>query len=274
MSPSRAGIGARATSAHVVSNGRAVTASRSLPEEVPVALVYNGTTQAVMMATPCDLEDFGRGFTRTEGWGEVDSVEVVPHENGVEVQMWLPEDRAEALASRRRAMSGPVGCGLCGIDSLDQAVRDVHAVEANLTLTPENIAKAMRSLRAGQALHDKTRAVHGAGFYIPDQGLAEIREDVGRHNALDKLIGATPDCSLGAITLTSRVSVEMVQKSAMAGAPVILAVSAPTTLAVATAEAASITLVALARDETFEIFTHPHRILVQPSQSNEAPDVA
>jgi FdhD protein len=257
-----------------VSNGRAVAATRSLPEEVPVALVYNGTTQAVMMATPCDLEDFGRGFTRTEGWGEVDSIEVVAHEHGIEVQMWVSEDMAETLATRRRAMAGPVGCGLCGIDSLDQAVRDVPVVESNITLTPADIASAMRTLRAKQALHDQTRAVHGAGFYMPDQGLITIREDVGRHNALDKLIGATPDCSRGAITLTSRVSVEMVQKSAMAGAPVILAVSAPTTLAVATAQDANITLVALARDDTFEIFTHPHRISVPLPQSNEAPDVA
>ena len=266
--------GARATSAHVVSNGRAVAATRSLPDEVPVALVYNGTTQAVMMATPCDLEDFGRGFTRTEGWGEIDSVEVVAHDNGIEVQMWVPENMADALASRRRAMAGPVGCGLCGIDSLDQAVRDVPAVKGDITLSPKDIAAAMRSLRAGQALHDQTRAVHGAAFYKLDQGLTGIREDVGRHNALDKLIGATPDCSQGAVVLTSRVSVEMVQKCAMARASIILAVSAPTTLAVATAQDANITLVALARDETFEIFTHPHRILVQPSQSNEAPDVA
>jgi len=261
--------GSRAISATAVSGGRARSISRTLPEEVPVALVYNGTTQAVMMATPCDLHDFGRGFTRTEGWGEVDTVDVVPHDNGIEIQMWLPEDMADTLATRRRAMAGPVGCGLCGIDSLDQAVRDVPAVIADLTLSPTDVATAMFSLRAGQALHDKTRAVHGAGFYIPNQGLTAIREDVGRHNALDKLIGATPDCSRGAIVLTSRVSVEMVQKSAMAGAPVILAVSAPTTLAVRTAEAANITLVALARDDTFEVFTHPNRI-----QTQEASNVA
>ena len=261
--------GARATSGLAVSQGRARPISRALPEEVPVALVYNGTTQAVMMATPCDLEDFGRGFTRTEGWGAPDSVDVVPHENGIEVQMWLPQERAEALAARRRAMAGPVGCGLCGIDSLDQAVRDVPVVAGNLRLSAQNIADAMRALRGGQALHDQTRAVHGAGFCTPDQGLSAIREDVGRHNALDKLIGAVPDCSIGAVVLTSRVSVEMVQKSALAGSPVILAVSAPTTLAVQTADAAGITLVALARDDTFEVFTHPHRI-----QTEEATDVA
>lgn len=261
--------GARATKAHVVGKGRAVATSRALPEEVPVALVYNGTTQAVMMATPSDLKDFGRGFTRTEGLGAVESIEVVHHANGIEVQIWLPEDRADELAQRRRAMTGPVGCGLCGIDSLDQAVRDVPRVSADVSLTADQIAVAMAALRAGQALHDQTRAVHGAGFYEPDQGLSAIREDVGRHNALDKLIGAVPDCARGAVVLTSRVSVDMVQKIAHSGASVILAVSAPTTLAVQTAEAANITLVALARDDTFEIYTHPNRI-----QTAETSDVA
>ncbi|MCF2870365.1 formate dehydrogenase accessory sulfurtransferase FdhD [Octadecabacter sp. G9-8] len=261
--------GSRATNALTVSKGCAVQTTRALPEEVPVALVYNGTTQAVMMATPCDLVDFGRGFTRTEGWGTPDSIDVVAHENGIEVQMWLPEGEAETLATRRRAMAGPVGCGLCGIDSLEQAARTVPAVTATATLTPTQIASAMRALRDGQALHDKTRAVHAAAFFDLKQGLVAIREDVGRHNALDKLIGATVDCTVGAVVLTSRVSVEMVQKSAMAGAPVILAVSAPTTLAVKTAEAANITLVALARDDTFEVFTHPNRI-----QTEEASDVA
>lgn len=257
--------GHRATDAYLISNGRARPASRDLPEEVPVALVYNGTTQAVMMATPCDLIDFGRGFTRTEGWGEVDSIDVVEHANGIEVQMWLPDDRAAALAARRRAMAGPVGCGLCGIDSLDQAVRAVPSVTSDVIVSPGDVAAATVALRAGQTLHDLTRAVHGAGFYTPDQGLVAIREDVGRHNALDKLIGATPHCATGAIVLTSRVSVEMVQKAAFAGAPVIIAVSAPTTLAVQTAQRAGITLAALARDTTFEVFTHSHRIPTKES---------
>jgi len=265
--------GSRATTAHVVSSRGVASATRALPEEVPVALVYNGTTQAVMMATPCDLEDFGRGFTRTEGLGLIESVEVVTHDRGIEVQMWLPESAAEALAARRRAMAGPVGCGLCGIDSLDEAQRAVPVVGDGAVLTPAQIAAAMAALRAGQALHDKTRAVHGAGFFDPVHGLTTIREDVGRHNALDKLIGAVGDCSGGAVVLTSRVSVEMVQKAAMAGAAMILAVSAPTTLAVETAAQAGITLVALARDETFEIFTHPHRIELQDAEK-DAPDVA
>lgn len=252
--------GHRATDAYVVSNGRVVATTRALPEEVPVALVYNGTTQAVMMATPCDLIDFGRGFTRTEGLGEVENIEVVTHPKGLEIQMWLPEAQAEALATRRRAMAGPVGCGLCGIDSLDQAIRAVPTLTSDVTLSTHDIALSVAALRDGQALHDKTRAVHGAGFYVPDQGLVALREDVGRHNALDKLIGAVDNCSTGAVVLTSRVSVEMVQKTAQAGASVIIAVSAPTTLAVQTAEAANITLIALARNDTFEVFTHPSRI--------------
>lgn len=256
--------GAGAASTRVMQAGRAVAGTRALPEEVPVALVYNGTTQAVMMATPADLADFGRGFTVTEGLAKSDEIEeapeVVTHATGIEVRMWLPEDRAAALMARRRAMTGPVGCGLCGVDSLDQVVRALPAVGKGVRVAAPDVTRAMAALRAGQTLHDRTRAVHGAGFYRPGEGIVAVREDVGRHNALDKLIGAMGDCSAGMVVLTSRVSVEMVQKAAMAGASVIAAVSAPTTLAVRTAEAAGLTLIALARDETFEIFTHAERV--------------
>ncbi|MBT8411975.1 MAG: formate dehydrogenase accessory sulfurtransferase FdhD [Octadecabacter sp.] len=261
--------GHRSMPARAIRQGQAVQTLRILAEEVPVALVYNGSTQAVMMATPRDLEDFGRGFTRTEGLGEIEQIEVINHPKGIEVQMWLPEGQADALAARRRAMAGPVGCGLCGIDSLEQAGRSLPAVAADIMITSQDVTRAMAALRDGQLMHDKTRAMHAAGFYVPGQGLTCLREDVGRHNALDKLVGAVPDCTIGAVVLTSRISVDMVQKTALAGASVILAVSAPTTLAVQTSQAANITLAALVRDETFEVFTHPQRIT-----SKETTDVA
>lgn len=208
------------------------------------------------------MEDFARGFTLTEGLGEVGEVEVLTHAEGrgIELQMWLPEAQAEVLAARRRALSGPVGCGLCGIDSLEQAARPIPQVAAKATLGAAHVATAMAALRGAQALHDQTRAVHGAAFYTENQGLIALREDVGRHNALDKLIGAVGDCSTGAVVLTSRVSVEMVQKSALAGCGLILAVSAPTVLAVETAQAAGITLAGFARGDAFEVYTHPQRI--------------
>ncbi|WP_291838520.1 formate dehydrogenase accessory sulfurtransferase FdhD [Limimaricola sp.] len=242
---------------------------RALPEETPVALVYNGSTQAVMMATPDDLADFGIGFSLTEGIvrdaAEVESLDVLTHDSGVEVQMWLAEDRATAMAARRRQMMGPVGCGLCGIDSLDEALRPLPQVAADLHMTAAEIDAAMDGLAARQPLHDQTRAVHAAGFYRPGTGIIAAREDVGRHNALDKLIGALATAgegaATGAIVITSRISVDMVQKCVIAGAPVLIAASAPTAHAVRIANAAGLTLVGLARGRGFDIFTHPERIV-------------
>ncbi len=241
---------------------------RALPEETPVALVYNGTTQAVMMATPDDLADFGRGFSLTEGivtdLSQIERIEVLTHDLGAEVQMWLAEDRAEAMASRRRQMMGPVGCGLCGIDSLDEALRPMPNVASDLRLTPADVDAAVAGLTAHQPLHDQTRAVHAAGFYQPGQGVTLTCEDVGRHNALDKLVGGMARLGLpaatGAVVITSRISVDMVQKCVIAGAPILIAVSAPTAHAVRIADAAGLTLVALARGYGFDIFTHPQRI--------------
>lgn len=241
---------------------------RALPEEVPVALVYNGTTQAVMMATPGDLEDFGVGFSLTEGIvadpSEIERIEVLTHDAGIEVQMWLAESRAEAMAARRRRMLGPVGCGLCGIESLDEALRAVPAVTGALTLAASDVDAAVTGLTSQQPLHDQTRAVHAAGFYVPGQGVVMAREDVGRHNALDKLVGALARAGVpagtGAMVITSRVSVDMVQKCLVAGAPVLIAVSAPTAHAVRLAEDSGLTVAALARGRGFDIFTHPERI--------------
>ncbi len=251
------------------SGGVMVSGERIVPEEVPIAFSYGGSTHAVMMGTPADLEDFAIGFSLTEGIigrrDEISAIEVVENEQGVDVQVSLVDEAALALTARRRSMAGPVGCGLCGIESIEQAVRSVPDVSAaGMMISHEQIVEAISLLNGAQPLHRETRAVHGAGFYVPGQGLVAVREDVGRHNALDKLCGAVVHLGLsggaGVVAVTSRLSVEMVQKAAILGSPVLIAISAPTALAIRTAEQAGMTLIALVRGEDFEIFTHSHRI--------------
>jgi FdhD protein len=263
--------GARATP-RLVFGPSVQPGERVLPEEVAVALSFNGTTQAVMMATPADLEDFGYGFALTEGIAtpdEILSVEVQEVPRGRDVQIWLTPGAEERLKARRRGMAGPVGCGLCGIDSIDQALREVPVVAPSaFRMTPADVMAAVAALPGQQRLHDATRAVHCAAFW--NGGLILSREDVGRHNALDKLAGAIVRSRMGsiahptgAVLLTSRVSTDMVQKAAMLGAPVVIAVSAPTVEAVALAEASGITLIALARADRFELFTHSDRLTTE-----------
>jgi FdhD protein len=251
-------------------SGHAMPTSRLVAEETAIALSYNGSTHAVMMATPADLEDFGIGFTLTEGIvaraSEIRNIDLIPSELGIEVRMWLEGDRAQTLAARRRVMNGPVGCGLCGIESLEQARRAPLRVAGSRTFCARDLLAAMQALAPLQVLNQQTRSVHAAAFWHPSTGIGLVREDVGRHNALDKLAGAIlntrQSACEGAVLLTSRVSVEMVQKTAMIGAPVMMAVSAPTTLAIRTAEEAGITLLAIARDDGYGVFTHPHRIVL------------
>ena len=249
--------------------GVATPGNRALPEEAPVALSFGGTTQAVMMATPADLEDFGIGFALSEAIArfanDIVSLEIVEADQGFDVQMRLAEDIQAALATRRRKMAGPVGCGLCGIESIEEALRALPDRKAvDIVVTPEDVREAVRSLSMHQKLRAETGAVHAAGFYQPGRGMLLVREDVGRHNALDKLIGAMArgglDAGEGAIVITSRVSVDMVQKAVIAGTGLLIAVSAPTALAVRTAEAAGLTLVGIARGADFEIFTRASRI--------------
>ncbi|WP_439631126.1 formate dehydrogenase accessory sulfurtransferase FdhD [Shinella sp.] len=251
-------------------NGRLTAGDRFVPEETPVAFSYAGSTHAVMMASPADLEDFAVGFSLTEGIisdpSEIETIEVVAEDKGIDVQVRLADSQNDALTARRRHMAGPVGCGLCGIESIEQAVRVTPSVRSSmLTLTEDEVADAVRLLNGQQPLHIVTRAVHGAGFYVPGTGLIAVREDVGRHNALDKLVGAARRAGhvggAGAVVVTSRVSVEMVQKTAIIGSPFIIAISAPTALAIRTAEDAGMTLIALVRGEEFEIFTGAERIL-------------
>jgi FdhD protein len=242
--------------------------SRSIPEETAVALTYNGGTYAVMMATPRDLEDFAVGFSLSEGVvgspADICSLEVLPLDEGVELRMWLGEAKADQLRERRRHIAGPTGCGLCGIESIGEAIRPAAVVGIDRQFSAEQIMVAMQSLPSRQKLNIETRAVHAAAFWNAATGIVAVREDVGRHNALDKLSGALARASVaagkGLVLLTSRVSVEMVQKSAAMGASVMVSVSAPTALAVRMADRAGITLAAVARADGFEVFTHPRRI--------------
>jgi FdhD protein len=242
--------------------------ARAIPEETALALTYNGGTYAVMMGTPCDLEDFAIGFSLNAGIVEsadaIESLEIVRVENGVELRMWLARVKAARLSERRRHIAGPTGCGLCGIDSIAEAVGPAAIVGPGPTFSSDQIMAAMRSTAALQKINIETRAVHAAAFWTQEDGIVALREDVGRHNALDKLAGALTRGNVrtdkGMVLLTSRVSIELVQKTARIGASLMVAVSAPTTLAVRTADAAGITLVAIARDDGFEVFTHPHRV--------------
>jgi FdhD protein len=251
------------------SRGLVSSSSRLVPEEVPIAFSYAGSTHAVMMATPDDLEDFAVGFSLAEGIIEaaedVVAIDAIEAGEGIDVQVTLKEMTADALIARRRRMAGPVGCGLCGIESIEQASRAVKQVVAeDFSMSARDVSRAMAQLTARQDLNRQTRAVHAAGFYSLKQGLVAIREDVGRHNALDKLVGAVViggwEPAHGAVVVTSRLSVEMVQKTAALGAPVLIAISAPTALAIRTAAQAGITLIGIARDEDFEIFTRPDRV--------------
>lgn len=249
--------------------GGTTAAARMVPEETPVALSFAGTTHAVMMATPADLEDFALGFSLTEGIiaspGEIDEIEVVEADEGIDIQIRLKDAANRRFEARRRRLAGPVGCGLCGIESIEEAMRAVGDVgERALALTAGDITQSVKLLSRRQPLHGETGAVHAAGFYIPGKGIVMAREDVGRHNALDKLAGALAKDGIegmsGAVVVTSRVSVEMVQKTAAIGSGFVIAVSAPTALAIRTAEQAGMTLVALVRGDEFDIFTRPNRV--------------
>ena len=243
--------------------------SGSLIEEVPIAIVCNDITLAVMMATPNHLQDFITGFCWTEGVtsrplqpGEFDILE---RPNGIECRIHLSDHDALIFRRRMRQTVSPSACGLCGVRSLAQAVPVPASVGGeSFRMQAALIKRSVTDLRAAQPLHDRTRSAHAAAFLVPGDGIVAVREDIGRHNALDKLVGALlgsgTEPSSGAVLLTSRVSVEMVQKVAALGAPAIIAVSAPSALGVRVARAAGITLVGSVRPTRYTVYTNAWRI--------------
>jgi FdhD protein len=248
--------------------GSATRRQEAVAEEVPVALVYNGLSHAVMMATPADIVDFAYGFSLTEGIiaraDEIYNVEVIAGGGGIEVHLTIAAERFAGLRHRQRALAGRTGCGLCGVDSIAEALRPVAKVSSPAHFTAEAITRAFAAFGAHQPLNTVVGAVHAAGLATADGSIDLVREDVGRHNALDKLIGAAMRAdrtiSSGFVVVTSRCSYEMVHKTAAAGLALIAAISAPTALAIDWATSADVTLVAFARDGRFSVYAGASRI--------------
>lgn len=239
-------------------------------EEVPVALEFNGISHAVMLATPCDLEDFALGFGISEGIfasaADLYGCDVVQSSLGTTVRMEVSSSSFNTLKHRRRTLAGRTGCGVCGVESLAQVCRAIPAITSERHFQGQAIVQAMRSMRAQQSLNKLTGSMHAAAWCNADGEAVVLREDVGRHNALDKLIGALASAGLasekGFIAVTSRASIEMVQKAATAGVPLMAAISAPTQLAVTTAQLAGMTLAGLVRQDDLVLYAHPQRVVL------------
>jgi FdhD protein len=243
--------------------------SERIVEETPVAIVYNGLPHVVMMATPADLEDFALGFSLTEeliqSAADLEHVEVVRYSRGVEIQARVAERCAAVISERNRRLTGRTGCGICGSDSVDAVLKQIHPVSGERPIAVAAVQAALDGLAANQPLNSASGAVHAAGWARADGTLELMREDVGRHNALDKLVGAAVragvDPSGGFVVVTSRASFEMVQKATVLGAPLLAAISGPTGLAVRVAEQAGLTLVGFARRGRATVYTHPQRVV-------------
>ncbi|MCC7041457.1 MAG: formate dehydrogenase accessory sulfurtransferase FdhD [Burkholderiales bacterium] len=248
--------------------GERTPAREPVADEVPVAFAYNGIAHAVMLASPADLEDFAVGFSLSEGIVDaanaIRDIEVGTCGDGITVDVTIGSGAFARLKERRRTLAGRTGCGLCGRESLEQALPPVPRVASTFAIDTDTLHLLARALAASQPLHSRTGATHAAGWGHADGTLALVREDVGRHNALDKLIGALARrriaTSEGVALLTSRASSEMVHKCAQAGIPMLAAVSAPTGLAIRIADEAGVTLAAWLRTDRFSVYTHDERL--------------
>src|SRR6201996_5720196 len=249
-------------------NGELTQKTDQVAEEMPVALVFHGVPHVVMLATPANLEDFAIGFTLSEGLverpDEIRSVEVTQGEDAYDVRITVAWERFSALLQRRRNLTGRTGCGLCGAETAEDAIREVTRVGAGPTVSTASLHEAIEQLATMQPINARTGSVHAAAWVIPGRGVQLVREDVGRHNALDKAIGAImrsgADRSEGYMLVTSRASFEMVQKTAAVGVSFLAAFSAPTAFAVRMAARTGLTLVAFARRDRHVVYANSERL--------------
>lgn len=249
-------------------DGARSQASVSIAEEVPIAFVYNGRPHVVVMGTPADLEDLAVGFSRTEGIvahaSQVERIDVVRASHGIELQIQIPSANAERLDGRARSLASRTGCGLCGVETIDDALRVPVRVGSNLVVERAALWAASAELSRLQTLNNETNAVHAAAWATANGAMGVLREDVGRHNALDKVLGALArqhmSASEGFLVITSRASYEMVQKAASCGVELLAAISRPTGLAIRFADAAGLTLVGLVRGTSANVYSRPERL--------------
>lgn len=249
--------------------GSSVHTTDRVAEEVPVALLYNGEPHVVMLATPQNLEDLARGFSLSEelvdSAQEIRGIEVRTETESAEVRIAIAWERFPELLRRRRNLTGRTGCGLCGTETLEQAVRGQPQVGTGPIVSIAQLHAAIADLPKWQLLNAKTGSVHAAAWVVPGSGIVELREDVGRHNALDKTLGALvesgADLDAGFVLVTSRASYEMVQKAAAMGVTFLAALSAPTSFAIRHAQRCGLTLVAFARREQHVVYANGHRLV-------------
>ena len=250
-------------------NGVEEQVTDQVAEEVPVALIYQGVPHVVMLVTPADLVDLAYGFTLSEQVAEaseIGSVAAQPRDDGSqEVRIAIPAARFSELLRRQRNLTGRTGCGLCGVEKIEDAIRVLRPVDAGVRVSVGEMHSAIERLHELQQINLKTGSVHAAAWVQPGEGISIVREDVGRHNALDKVIGAVAranqDFTSGYLLVTSRASFEMVQKAAVVGATCLVAVSAPTAFAVRLATESNLTLVGFARTNQHVVYSHPQRLI-------------
>jgi formate dehydrogenase accessory protein FdhD len=248
--------------------GSTAATTDQVAEEMPVALVYHDVPHVVMLATPADLEDYAVGFTLSEGLvaraDEIRGVEVAAGAASIDVRITVAWERFTQLLQRLRNLAGRTGCGLCGAERAEDAIREPAQVPEGVGITAAELHAAIAELGTRQPINARTGSVHAAAWVVPGHGIVLVREDVGRHNALDKTIGALVrgggDCAGGYMLITSRASYEMVQKCATVGISLLVALSAPTAFAVRLAQRCGLTLVAFARADQHVVYAHPRRL--------------